>query len=143
MKKLPLCCYLMPWENWGFYWSSDLTLIPDWKSKIVNQSGLQTNLWKIDVIPQKGELFRKKASLNDFFSSELQFLFVTWPHVTTWTKGHVSSSLVTIGLVKVEIWKYNVLHSWLCWRWSLTLTHQPAKYGSHRSCASRGIIQVW
>ena len=67
MKKLPLCCYLMPWENWGFYWSSDLTLIPDWKSKIVNQSGLQTNLWKIDVIPQKGELFRKKASLNDFF----------------------------------------------------------------------------
>ena len=111
MKKLPLCCYLMPWENWGFYWSSDLTLIPDWKSKIVNQSGLQTNLRKIDVIPQKGELFRKKASLNDFFSSELQFLFVTWPHVTTWTKGHVSSSLVTIGLVKVEIWKYNVLHS--------------------------------
>ena len=37
----------------------------DWESEIVDQSGRQTNLWKIDIIVQKWELFRKKNSFTE------------------------------------------------------------------------------
>ena len=71
-----LCCYLLSWENRGYtrcclLLSVGTSEIGNWKSEIVNQTGLLTNSSEIDVITQKWVLFRKtKVSFKGVFSSK-------------------------------------------------------------------------
>ena len=95
MGKIPLCCYLLLWENreyakcffllsvgmfcqkevnfllGNFTGEPIMNLIPDWESEIVNQSGLQTNSSENWCYCGNERALQKKiVSLKDFLKKK-------------------------------------------------------------------------
>ena len=87
-----------------------------------------------------------------------------WPDVSTWSRGYAAlwiisfnqklppvtfssrrsrgSGNITFPICHMITWPRDQKVTWLCWRWSFNLNPHPAKYGSHKCCGSRDIIDV-